>query len=284
MSVITQPERPAMSTDVPKAAVGVIALLYLALAALLAYLLAAFWPTRAPEADDWNTIVTLFRWSFHIDTEVRLIWLVIIASCIGSYIHTATSFASYVGNQTLARSWLWWYAFRLPIGAALALLFYFVMRGGLFSSGSLGASVNPFGIAALSGLVGLFSKQATDKLREIFDNLFRTAPGKGDDAREDKLISTKPLIDSIDPVSVDKGGSDMPFRVLGSAFIEGSTVAVNGIPRRTDFRGGTELIGFLTAQDLATEATLDITVRYPPPVDTVSNSVRLIVRDPARTE
>jgi len=33
----------------------------------------------------------------------------------------------------------------------------------------------------------MFSKRATDKLREVFDVLFKTAPGKGDDARRNKL-------------------------------------------------------------------------------------------------
>jgi len=33
----------------------------------------------------------------------------------------------------------------------------------------------------------MFSKQATDKLQEVFDNLFRTRTGEGDDQRRDKL-------------------------------------------------------------------------------------------------
>ena len=37
-----------------------------------------------------------------------------------------------------------------------------------------GLPINPFGVAAISLLAGLFSKQAVDKLREIFENLFLT--------------------------------------------------------------------------------------------------------------
>ena len=39
----------------------------------------------------------------------------------------------------------------------------------------------------------MFSKQATDKLRELFDNLFKTESGQGDDARADKLAANIPV-------------------------------------------------------------------------------------------
>ena len=32
-------------------------------------------------------------------------------------------------------------------------------------------------MAAVVGLAGMFSKQATDKLREVFENLFKTEKG-----------------------------------------------------------------------------------------------------------
>jgi hypothetical protein len=54
--------------------------------------------------------------------------------------------------------------------------------------------LSPYGVAAMSALTGLFSKQATEQLREVFETLFRTqqkverkdavprtnAPGPGD--------------------------------------------------------------------------------------------------------
>jgi hypothetical protein len=48
------------------------------------------------------------------------------------------------------------------------------VRGGLLAAQASADAVNPYGVAALAGLVGMFSKQATDKLREVFDTLFRT--------------------------------------------------------------------------------------------------------------
>jgi hypothetical protein len=58
------------------------------------------------------------------------------------------------------------------------------VRGGLFAPGSYSGAVNPYGMAAVSGLVGMFSKQATDKLGELFGTMFRTAT---DAERTDKL-------------------------------------------------------------------------------------------------
>ena len=112
---------------------------------------------------------------------------------MGSYVHAATSFASYVGNRRLVLSWAWWYALRPFIGMTLALIFYFVVRGGLLSTGAEAGNMSVFGVAAVAGLVGMFSKQGTDKLRELFDNLFRTARGQGDDARADKLGANLPV-------------------------------------------------------------------------------------------
>jgi hypothetical protein len=59
------------------------------------------------------------------------------------------------------------------------------MRGGLLSTSARVEDVSPFGVSAVAGMVGLFSKQATDKLREVFDTLFRAATG-GDAERKNK--------------------------------------------------------------------------------------------------
>jgi hypothetical protein len=121
-----------------------------------------------------------------VSPDTAYLLLVVIVSALGSYVHATTSFVTYVGNRDLAMSWIWWYLLRTFIGIALALLFYFALRGGFFAQEASATEVNPYGIAALAGLTGLFSKQATDKLKEIFDTLFRTEQGEGDDERGDK--------------------------------------------------------------------------------------------------
>jgi len=254
--------------------VRIMGVTFLFLAAALVYLLAAFWPVKAGAG--WNPNVTVLSWQFSLDIEMRLIWLVVISAALGSYVHSVTSFASYVGNQTFSGTWIWWYILRTPIGIALALVFYFVIRAGLLSSNSA-LDVSPFGVSAIAGLVGMFSKQATDKLREVFDTLFRTAPGKGDDARQDKLAES-PTLASVNPASVSVGTSEMPVTVTGKGFAEGSSMAVNNNPRRTEVASDTQLVGYLSREDVAQTGTLTITVSTPS--HKTSNALQIEVREP----
>jgi len=50
--------------------------------------------------------------------------------------------------------------------------------------GACAGDLSPYGITALAGLTGMFSKQATDKLREVFDDFFRTQTLQRADALE----------------------------------------------------------------------------------------------------
>ena len=141
---------------------------YLIAAAFLLYTLSVVWPAEAENAKG----VSIFFWTVPLSNDVRLIWLVVISSALGSYIHTVTSFTLYAGQQTLSPHWLSWYILRPAISAALAVIFYFTLRAGLFSGSSADQTINPFGIAAISGMVGMFAKQATEKLSKIFDTIF----------------------------------------------------------------------------------------------------------------
>jgi len=87
------------------------------------------------------------------------------------------------------------------IGVSLALIFYFVIRGGLLSAGTTAGDVSPFGFAAVAGLVGMFSKQATDKLEEVFSDLFSTRKDSGDDQRIDKLGANRPIDEIMIPLN-----------------------------------------------------------------------------------
>lgn len=277
-SAASEPTRNAITgNDVSPAIVGAMGILFLVSAATLAYLMAGFWPVKEPGSEDWFDGVRVFGVSFHVATEVRLVWLVVIASALGSYVQAVTSFASYVGNRALRRSWLWWYLLRMPIGMSLAMVFYFAVRGGLFSGGALGKDISPFGVAALSGMVGMFSKQATDKLGEVFDTLFRTVPGKGNDMRADRLNAVRPVIESIDPAKLEMGRSGGSLRVRGKGFADGCYLEINGLPRATEFKSENELVGTFQAEDLALSGTVAVTVRHPGPPEIISNTVFLVV-------
>lgn len=139
------------------------------------YLLIKVWPDKMPPAERTESLTAFFgKVHFSLSLEVRFLLITILAGALGSYIHAATSFVDFVGNRKFVKSWTWWYLLRPFIGVALALLMYFATRGGLISASTGADALSPFGVAAIGGLAGLFSKQATDKLREVFETLFKT--------------------------------------------------------------------------------------------------------------
>jgi hypothetical protein len=179
---VLQPNQPEgdLASNALKIAFG--AYLILLNLALL-YLLFKVWPGKVPSADD-DVLVSLLweKISFSLSLEKRYLVIVMLSGALGSYIHTATSFADFVGNRRLCVSWTWWYALRPFIGTTLATVVYFAVRGGLISGGTGAGNLSPYGVAAIAGLAGMFSKQATDKLREVFETLFKTdqAPPRSD--------------------------------------------------------------------------------------------------------
>ena len=131
-----------------------------------------------------------------IRTEPGLLLLAICAGLLGSFVHAAQSLAAFVGNQRFRTRWILWYLIRPPIGAILGLLFYVVVRAGLLSTD--GSVTSPFGVVALAGLGGWFSKQATNKLAEVFDVLFRTQ----DRTEYEDGLDSGPQIVSITPAPI----------------------------------------------------------------------------------
>lgn len=68
-----------------------------------------------------------------------------------------------------------WYIARPIMGMLLGLIFYFVLRGGLLATITSGTTeLDNWAIAAFASLVGMFSKDAIEKLREVFHTLFRS--------------------------------------------------------------------------------------------------------------
>lgn len=174
---------------VPNYEIIIMGIYYVVTIILFTYLIITVWPEEIDTANGttYKSDFNLFGFPISVNPEARIILIVILASALGSYVQAATSFVTYVGNRSLVRSWIWWYILRPFLGIPLAIIFYFVIRAGLLSTGTDASNVSLYGIAGISGLVGMFSKQATNKLEELFENLFKTEKGKGDDMRKDKL-------------------------------------------------------------------------------------------------
>jgi hypothetical protein len=284
----TQPR--AAPREMPARLTSVLGLFLLALGFSLLYGLVAIWPAveAATDASPGPKTVSVFGISFTTSPDTALILLVVLASSLGSYVHAATSFTDYVGNRRLASSWAWWYVLRVSMGGTLALLFYFAVRGGFFGVDTTTEEVNPYGVAALAGLVGLFSKQATDKLREIFDTLFRVAPGYGDDARGDSIANPVPEIAGVEPPTVAVGTSDVVLRLKGKGFVAQSVVRVSRqtaegpvvLERDTAYVGPTELTIRLATEDVEAPGGLEMTVFNPQPGGGSSGVVTVDVTPP----
>lgn len=54
------------------------------------------------------------------------------------------------------------------------MIFYFVLRGGLFSPTASVDTTSPFGFVGMAGLVGMFSNRPALKLQEVAESIFST--------------------------------------------------------------------------------------------------------------
>lgn len=126
--------------------------------------------------------VTLLGFTFSVWDEQRLLLLVLLAGALGSLVHALRSVYWYVGNRDLVWSWVAMYVMLPFAGATLGLIFYLVVRGGFFSPQSSFEETSPFGFAAFSALIGMFSQQAVLKLQAVAETLL-TKPPAGADAK-----------------------------------------------------------------------------------------------------
>jgi IPT/TIG domain-containing protein len=209
----------------------ILAIYYVVMPFLLIYLLFKIFPPYPWYPADYRLLQMVFlipKLNIWTTLEERLILLVTVAGALGSYIHSATSYSDYRGNRQFGPSWLLWYLLRPLIGVCLALVVYFAMRGGLLSmvlSGTVAQdpkNINPFGLAAIAGLTGMFSKQAADKLAEVFTTLFKST---GDENRKDSLApAPTPVIKLIAPNQGPEAGKTEVV-VTGTSFAAEATVS-----------------------------------------------------------
>jgi hypothetical protein len=190
---------PAREDLVPPALMWILTLLFAVIVVVAIDVLLSVWPEPSASgavqsAATVSAVKILWgQGTVTINASDRMMLITILMGVIGAMVHTMTSFADFVGNRRLVWSWLPWYFLRPLIGSGLALFFYIGFRAGLLTTSSGGATdFNPFGVAALGGLAGMFSKQATDKLNEVFSTMFKTSGTTGDAKRSGKLGSNAP--------------------------------------------------------------------------------------------
>ena len=167
--------------------VNLLGLYHLVVGAGLAYLIYALWPRIVMVSggeEVWGETLHLFFWprDLLLKPEVRLLLVAMVCGAIGGVLHGIRSFADFAGNRQLKRSWLWWYIARIPVGSILAMICYFLVRGGFLTTSVDSTEINIYGIAAISTLAGLFSEDSVRKLTEVFQAILNLR-----DNREDKI-------------------------------------------------------------------------------------------------
>ncbi len=255
----------------------------LSLVSVLSYVLLKLWPhvlAPATQAAGEPAAVTLFRWE--VPPSVCILLLAMTMGGLGSYLHVARSFIVFVGNGQLVKSWVWWYVLWPFIGMTLAVIVCFVIHAGFLSFGSSGAApggINPYGIAGISALVGMFAKAATEKLREVFEIMFKVSqPTPLADKVGSNAPNPIPSLASIDPEEIEPWSGELAVKVTGQGFIEASEVLARGSPRRTEFVSATELIAHLLSEDTVSEGIVELKVHNPPSGGGTSGGVTLQVR------
>lgn len=217
------------------------------------------------------------RWTILLSEDEQITLAVLLAGALGGCIHVASSFADYVGNRKFTSSWNWWYYLRPLVGASLALLFLCAVRGGVLP----GSGTNAWGMALLGGVVGLFSKQATDKLDDLFDVLLSS--GK-DAQRRDGLggapAKGTPAITGVAPARVAVGSGAQMVTVSGRDFPTDAVVRFNGQDRKTEVVSVAELRVSLLAEDTAAAGTFPVTVASAGTPGTVSPAATFEVFQP----
>lgn len=170
------PPTPLVETGFPAGSTGPVALWLLIFAITsIAGVLFGLWLHGKPESDSFEWVNT----GMGIHVVEALISMT--AAGVGSCVTTILGYLSHASvKKDFDSAYVPWYVARPLMGVLLGLVFYFVVRGGLVllmapgGEGEMQENLDPWGIAALGALVGLFSKNAIEKLREIFDTLFRT--------------------------------------------------------------------------------------------------------------
>lgn len=125
-----------------------------------------------------------FKWLSIFTRGNREVLLVAVAAGLGSSLATILAFIRHaIYDEDFKDSFVPWYLLRPLMGALLGVIFYFLIKGGMLalandSGGDNGQSLDPYSLAGMATLVGFFSRQAIDKLKDIFDAMFSSTDDK----------------------------------------------------------------------------------------------------------
>lgn len=146
-------------------------------------------------------------------SDKTMVLLVLLAGALGGVVHALRSFFWYVGEQKLLWHWVPMYMLLPFASSALGFVFYLVIRAGLYEPRGGTAYL----LVGLAALVGMFSAQATEKLKKVAEGIFTEAP-RGPDSASLKASTTATTSTlTIKPASGPPEGGNI-VTITGSGF------------------------------------------------------------------
>lgn len=182
-----------------------------------------FWPAPPPATGSAPPTAkfSYFNWQVSLTRDQQFFVIVALGGVIGAMLHGLRSLSRYVGERYLFRSWIPYYILLPLVGGILATIVYLVLRAGLLPGATSSSQPDPYGITAIAALVGLFSAQAAEKLKAVFETLFtKVQPGS-----ESVADIAMPSITGFDPQHGPPGTSVV---ISGSNLISVTGVAFTG--------------------------------------------------------
>jgi len=202
-----------------------------------------------------------------------LLGMVLVIGALGAQLQALLSLADYVGNQKYEPSWTFYYFKRPFVGAVVALLVFSTLNGGVIKGEDAAKIIGSFwGMTSICLISGLFSRQAMDKMGQVFSVMFAA-----DVKRENPLNDAKttpPVLTKLTPESVPHGAA-AEISLTGTGFDSTCKVRVKGVLKDCTHVSDKELKLSLAATDLATAGTLDIAVALGGKPDAASKPLTL---------
>jgi uncharacterized protein (TIGR03437 family) len=168
-------------------------------------------------------------------------------------------------------------------GAALTL----TVSGSGFVNGSV---VNWNGAARTTTFVNATQLQAAISASDITlagtvsVAVVTPAPGGGTSSSSVFTVNNpSPSVTSVSPSTATVGGAAFTLTISGSGFVNGSVVNWNGAARTTTFVNATQLQAAIPTSDIASAATIQVTVFNPAPGGGTSGSCAFMVNNPPPT-
>jgi hypothetical protein len=207
-------------------------------------------------ADPGEISASAFGLNMSLQPSTTVVFLVLAFALVGSATQAVTAFAGFLGKETFERSWTAWYLLRPFSAMLLGLLTYVVFRAGFLSaSPSTTEDLNLYGIAAIAGFAGLFSREVVEKLKDVM------TIAMGVDAAG---VGTAPaIVGPLEPATAVAGTEEVDLSVRGTGFGDGARIVFGDVALETDHPEPGTLKAKVPAAALTTASTVTVTVEAP---------------------